>query len=182
MKLYYHHVGAVGATEDFPKTVFKRVPISLVEQTLKNDSFIKPIVLRQLRENFPGGTFNCWGVPEPAHIVIKNLRVGDTVLLVESVAINGEVPALGKVKVFEAEQMRDLSFALWGKQTYPYIFFFDTCELSLLWIELLDLFGYKDNFDPRGKFYSVSDERLRSFGGAEPFVKSIQAKFGKKGC
>lgn len=99
MKLYYHHVGKKGADEDFKKTVFARVPISLVESSVPNDEPDKTPLLSELNEKFPIGSFNCWGVPSGAASVIKNLSVGDAVLLVETASeYGGNIPALGVVK------------------------------------------------------------------------------------
>lgn len=170
MKLFYHHVGQIGATEDFKKTIFSKKPISLVENSIPDTEPIKNVILEKLRSNFPSGDFNCWGVPGGADIVIRNLERGDVVLLVESANIKGEIPVLCDVKVFERYELPDLSYALWGNQKYPYIFFFDTEKLNYMWIEFLEDLKYSENFDPRGKFYKVADDRLSTFGGIEDFV------------
>jgi 5-methylcytosine-specific restriction enzyme A len=178
MRLFYHHVGSIGAREDFPKTVTKSIPISLVEESLKDGNPIKPILLDQLREKFPEGFFNCWGVPSQASIVISNLQEGDVVLLVESVNIQGTIPFYCDVNVFIPDEMRELSYALWGNDKFPYIFFFETQKLNLLWIEFLDLLGYSENFDPRGKFYSVAESRLEKHGGTKAFVSDLLLNWG----
>lgn len=179
MRLFYHHVGAVGAREDFPKTVYTQVPISVVETTMKNGNPAKPALVNLLRDKFPEGVFNCWGVPSQANIVINNLHEGDAVLLVESSNIQGVIPVLCDVKVFIPDELRDLSFAFWGNDKYPYIFFFETQTLNLLWIEFLDLLDYQENFDPRGKFYSVAESRLQKYGGTKQFIDTLLTIWGK---
>jgi hypothetical protein len=78
------------------------------------------------------------------------------------------------VRVFRPDELRDLSFALWGNQKFPYIFFFRTEELTLSWPELREHLGYAPNFDPRGNFYSVVSQRLDTFGGVEGYVRYLR--------
>lgn len=176
MKLYYHHVGVIGAA-DFRKTVFKDVPISLVEQTLPDTHPLKAEILNTLRAKFPAGYFNCWGVPEGARSVIRNLQEGDYVLLVESARIDGRIPALCNVEAYWNQQFRALSQALWGDERFPYIFFFRTDELNLMWIDFMDHVGFAENFNPRGQFLSVVDSRLDHFDGVEGYVTFLSAHF-----
>jgi len=83
-------------------------------------------LLDELRQKFPTGLFNCWGVPAGAKSVIRQLTAGDFVLLVHSATEYGQVPVLCHAQVFWPHELRDLSFALWGNNKYPYIFFFRT--------------------------------------------------------
>lgn len=177
MKLYYHHVGKKGADEDFKKTVFARVPISLVENSIPDNEPNKALLLSELNENFPIGSFNCWGVPSGAASIIKNLAVGDAVLLIETATeLGGNIPALGQVKTFIRHEFPSLSFSLWGNSHFPYIFFFETEPLEFQWNEFVRDLGYAPNFDPRGKFYSVSDEKLVKLGGAQKYVEQIRRR------
>jgi hypothetical protein len=176
MKLYYHHVGLVGANEDFKKTVFGKMPISVVKHNVSDSNPNKPEMLKVLKANFPDGKFNCWGVPSGARSVINNLNVGDAVLLVESTGNDGRVPALCGVVGFWKDELRQLSKALWGNEKFPYIFFFHTEKLKLTWGQMLLHLGYKPNFDPRGKFLSVADSKLDSFGGAARYVEYLRAR------
>jgi hypothetical protein len=177
MRLFFHHVGQKGASEDFKKTVFNDVPLSIVEENLPVDIVNRDQILRELHSRFPSGSFNCWGVPEGARFVIQNLSEGDCVLLVESARINGNVPALCRVEAFWNQEFRSLSKALWGNDKYPFIFFFRTEQLTLMWIDLLEHMGYKENFDPRGQFYSIADLRLSKFGGAEKYAMYLYINF-----
>lgn len=180
MKLYYHHVGEAGARRDFPKTIFSDVSVSVVEAAVPKSDPSREALLAALKTSFPEGRFNCWGVPSGAKFVIRNLAVGDVVLLVNSVHLTGAVPALCEVLVFLAHEYRDLSHALWGDDKYPYIFFFHTERIELPWVELLDRLGYKRNFDPQGKFYSVADSKLTAHGGPRAFVQSLRTAYGPR--
>lgn len=173
MRLYYHHVGLKGATEDFKKTVFSSVPISIIQTAVNDESTHKAEMIEVLRANFPDGKFNCWGVPSGASNVINNLKEGDTVLLVESTGTDGRVPVLCKVIGFWKDELKVLSKALWGSEQFPYIFFFHTQRMVLTWDEFRDQLGYSPNFDPRGKFYSVADSKLESLGGPERYTNFL---------
>ncbi|HVF41530.1 MAG TPA: Uma2 family endonuclease [Pyrinomonadaceae bacterium] len=175
MKLFFHHVGLAGANEDFKKTVFNKVPLSVVEDSVGEG--VRSEILDRLLSAFPRREFNCWGVPEGARTVIQNLEVGDTVLLVKTTAGEGSVPAMCGVKAFWRVQLRGLSEALWGDDKYPYIFFFDTEALELTWQDLAAHLGYSGTFNPRGQFYSVADFRLTIFAGAEGYVKYLRGDY-----
>lgn len=176
MKLYYHHVGQEGSS-DFDKTVFKELDLSILNDAL--DTSIRNETMSKMHLLFPTGLFNCWGVPALANIVIKNLAANDYVLLVRSTRIDGDIPALCQVKYFLPSQQPLLSEALWGKNKYPYIFFFDTERLDLPWIDFLHHLGYAQNFDPRGKFYSVADDRLSEFGGVENYIHYLREHYSR---
>jgi HNH endonuclease len=177
VRLFYHHVGQLGAAEDFPKTVFSRVPIADIEKNLGRQNPARPAILNVLKARFPSGSVNCWGVPAGAKNIIRNLAEGDVVLLVESTRFDGQVPALCKVKAFwPEEKLHALSTALWGDDKYPYIFFFDTEELDPTWEELHEHLGFRPNYDPRGQFLTVHDKRLESLGGAERYVESLRSR------
>ena len=178
MNIFFHHVGAEGSSEDFPKTVFQRRDLSVVEENIPGDSPWKQAVVQTLEREFPTNTFNCWGVPAGGEIVVQRLQEGDTVLLVESARIDGTIPALGVVKVFVPQPFIDLSNALWGSERFPFVFFFDTEVLEYPWIRFLDDIGYKERFNPRGQFLSVGESRLERFGGASGFLSYVRSEFG----
>lgn len=177
MRVFFHHVGLPGATRDFPKTVFSDVPIAVVERAVPDAEPLKVPLLQRLHAAFPAGSFNCWGVPAGATSVIRNLAVGDVVLLVESTTAGGRVSAFCQVAAFWPQELRPLSLALWGEDKYPYIFFFRTEELALEWSELRSQLGYSERFDPRGNFYAVRPERLEGYGGSEAYVRDLRTRF-----
>lgn len=177
MNIFFHHVGQNGAKEDFKKTIYNKIPISFVEKNLPDNYIYKNELIDILKDRFPLGEFNCWGVPEGAKSVIKNLNDKDYVFLVESSRIDGEVPVLCHVKLFWREQVRELSQALWGQAKFPYIFFFDTEKINLMWLEFRKHINYKSNFQPRGNFYKVKQERFSEFGGAEGYIRYIVSNF-----
>jgi len=173
VRLFFHHVGQEGADEDFKKTVYKDVNIQTVESNVPVSIPRWDELLNQLRQEFPTGLFNCWGVPAGAEAVIGQLEAGDSVLLVHRATEDGEVPVLCRVQVFWPDELWDLSKELWGNQKYPYIFFFRTQRLTLRWPSFREHVRYKDNYDPRGKFYPVASHRLDDFDGVEGYIQYL---------
>lgn len=170
MNIFFHHVGQDGADRDFPKTVFQKHNIDLlVSRNILTDKEL----IQELKNQFPKGEFNCWGVPVGANTVIKNLQVGDCVLLVRSARIDGDIPALCLVKVFWRHNLDALSHYLWQDSKYPYIFFFDTIEIELLWMQFMEAMAYNNRFSPRGNFYQIKSDRLTRLGGTENYVSNL---------
>src|SRR5215208_669160 len=126
MNIYFHHVGQEGSARDFPKTVFSPVPIKSIESSLPNSIPGRQDFLKELFDSFPGGFVNAWGVPQGAGSVVRRLRRGDVVLLVETTTADGRVPALCEVRLFWRVPLQELSETLWGEHRFPYIFFFQT--------------------------------------------------------
>ncbi len=119
MKIFYHHVGKEGAEEDFPKTIHNEIDIQFIDENLADNLPLKHIIIDELKNAFPNGKFNVWGVPSGAAAVIKRMSVGDYVFLVEnasnSIHSSGSVPILGRIEVFHFEELPQFSIPLWGK-------------------------------------------------------------------
>ena len=177
MHFYYHHVGVEGAAEDFPKTVFTERSIRTVRKYVSDSVPQKQPLIGNLESVFPTGRFNCWGVPAGASTVMENLESGDAVLLVVTTGEDGAIPALCRVECYYPVELYGLSRALWGNEKYPYIFFFETNPLNLTWEEFLYHTGYKPNYDPRGRFLSIANDRLNSFGGPEGYFSFLQSEY-----
>src|SRR5687767_6354903 len=108
MNVFYHAVGKAGARRDFPKTVFARVPLQIVEQNLPGSLPMREDILQKLHQAFPDGTFDCWGIPTGGRRFFDMLEVGDAVVLMESIA-NGSDTAAVVVKAKTDEEQWDLS-------------------------------------------------------------------------
>ena len=63
MELFFHHVGQKGADADFKKTVYKDISLEAVESNVRASALHRDELLNELRQRFPTGLFNCWGVP-----------------------------------------------------------------------------------------------------------------------
>jgi HNH endonuclease len=178
MKLFYAHAGKVGAAKHFPLTVFKKVPISVVEQNISPQNPSREAISNSLKAKFPSGYVNCWGVPTGGGDIYKYLDRGDVVLLVGKAASDGLVPALCEVKELLSEQEPYLSTALWNDDKYRYIFLFDTEGLDLTWWQLRSELGFSPNYNPGGMFMPVTSERLTPLGGAEHYVQTLRYRYG----
>lgn len=171
MQLFFHDVGLKGANADFPKTVFGDVAVEdIVEHC---PLYLKDEIRSELQTSFPDGWCNVWGVPAGAKSVIRQLSVGDVMLLIKTTGGNGEMPALCQVKNFWKEQLLDLSNFLWGSSHFPYVFFFKTEKTDLTWFQFRNDVSYLPNFRPAGNVYRVKQERLDNFGGIEGYVKHL---------
>jgi 5-methylcytosine-specific restriction enzyme A len=177
VKLFLHHVGQEGAEEDFNKTVYKDISIGTVESNVPVSDPRRDELLNELRQEFPRGFFNCWGVPSGASSVIRRLEAGDYVLLLESATQDGQVPVLCQVRLYWPHKLWDLSLSLWNSYNYPYIFFFHTEMLNLGWPEFMEHVGYKPTYNPRGNFNSVASEKLSDFGGVEEYIRYLRGHY-----
>jgi 5-methylcytosine-specific restriction protein A len=172
--LFLHHVGQAGAEEDFKKTVYKDIGIGTVESNVAASDPRRHELLNKLRQKFPGGFFNCWGVPAGASSVIKRLQAGDFVLLLEAATQDGQVPVLCHVRLFWPHKLWDLSLSLWNSNNYPYVFFFHTEKLNLSWPEFTEHVGYKPHYNPRGNFNSVASGKLDDFSGVAGYIQYLR--------
>ena len=177
MRFFHHHVAKTGIS-DLHKTVFKQVHVSLLEDV--NDTHVKQVLLPQIRELFPTGYFNCWGVPDGAGKIIrgkKHLQSADCVLLVTSPNLPNSMPVLCDVKLFDATPVPPLSQALWGDQGFPFIFFFDTERLSLDWQTFKKDVGYDDRYRPQGRFEPIGDNTLIAIGGPNAYLQMLRKQY-----
>jgi hypothetical protein len=177
-KLFYAHAGRIGAAKHFPLTVFDKVPISVVEQNVSPQDPSRDAVVESLRSDFPLCYVNCWGVPTGGVDMFRRLERGDVVLIIGGATPDGLVPAMGEVKACLSGQQPHLSSPLWDDHKYRYVFFFDTEELELTWVELRDQLNFSPNYNPAGLFMPVRPERLTPSGGADQYVEMLRFCFG----
>ena len=176
MTFFLHHVRAPGSI-DYDKTVFNDLSLDSIRDAI-DEVPERAEILEALKLAFPSGSCNAWGVPAGAATVINRLSAGDHVLLVTTVRIDGAVPALCPVGVYRPVQLPSLSQHFWGEDKFPYIFFFTTEPLTMGWTDVLEDLGYKENWNPRGQFLSVREERLAAFGGPAEYAVSLVQRFG----
>jgi 5-methylcytosine-specific restriction enzyme A len=89
--IYFQHVGEAGGGRDFPKTIgtpkaglryfsFKDINEHVDRLDPEQHAFIQ----RTLANEAPQG-FQIWGIPSGAKSILKNLKAGDYLLLIESI-------------------------------------------------------------------------------------------------
>lgn len=174
MKAFYHVIGRGNAAEDFPKTVYTRVPIARIAAGLPE--LERTMILPRLEALFPTGDCNVWGVPAGAEGVFTRVEEGDAVFLVESTGQGGLVPALAQVKLIWPRPLQGLSEALWGANRFPLVFFFDTEPLALTWAQLHDELKF-NNYRAPALLHSIGPAKLSARGGAEGFTAYMRTRY-----
>jgi hypothetical protein len=181
MTIFFHHVGQVGATRDFPRTVI--LPNGqLVEWSMErlenhlND--LSSNAINYLREEvLKSGpdSFQIWGIPSGGERAIGKLDVGDYMLLLGSERAGSTFEYAGRVIARVPIQARDLSKFLWGESRFPIIFFMRGVAISYPWDEFKSSLHYSSNWTVRGNSYSISNKRISEsrYGNEEAFLREI---------
>jgi hypothetical protein len=140
----------------------------------------------ELRNAFPNGSFNCWGLMSRAEVRFQEMSVGDLVLIAPWIgAHSGGIHQLGLVKAKCSVQCYEASQALWPNiddpnRLYPFLFFFDT-EVGLRsWFQFLEDLDYDPKFNPRGYFLRLETSRFARWGGVEGYLEFLRSACGFK--
>ncbi|PDO86654.1 HNH endonuclease [Kosakonia sacchari] len=176
MQFYFHEVGIKGAESAFPRTVYKKINTDIIANFTNNPEHTKKI----LNEEFSDGFCNVWGVPKGAASIIKKIQIGDIVLLVRTRAKEGDIPILCKIKFILNESSPGLSKSLWGEESFPLIFLFESEVISYTWKELVSDLGYSHKFRPNGSIYRITEERLNIHNGADGYLRKIRRSIYSK--
>ncbi|MGI8926372.1 MAG: hypothetical protein ACR2HN_06965 [Tepidiformaceae bacterium] len=182
MEVFLQHVGSPG-NHDIAFTVTKRRDIDDVAQSLPPDAPERPWFEGQsLRNAFPGGSFNCWGVPPGAEPRFRATNVGDLVLFFPQAGVNGALEQIGVIKALCPVQCWDASRVLWpstpGDRLFPHVFFFKTEIGYREWSSFLDDVDYSPDWDPRGWYRRIASRRLHKWGGAEGYLSFLRGSCG----
>ena len=132
-----------------------------------------------LSKSFPDGTFNCWALPSRAKARWQEMNIGDVVLFVPS--LNDGVQYLGIVRSICPVESHEASKILWphlddSSRLYPYLFFFDTEVGYHDWSRFLKELGYAPNYNPRGYFFKLKDDRFEHWGGVESYLNILRSE------
>ncbi len=134
------------------------------------------------KKAFPDGTFNCWGVPSRAKPSFDRTQVGDLVLMLPSIGVNGGVEQLGVVEAVCRVECWEASRILWpdtpDARLFPYLFFFRTRVGFRTWADFLTDMGYSPDWNPRGYYRSIGKSRLMPHGGALGYLRFLQGQCG----
>jgi 5-methylcytosine-specific restriction enzyme A len=183
MNAFLAHVGKPGNI-DIGYTVTRRRSFAEVVSKLPRSApegyyFASDV---DLHAAFPHGTFNCWGVPNGAERVFGRMEVGDLVLIAPTIGVDGGIKQIGVVKAICPIRCYDASQILWPKtpreKLFPLIWFFDAEVGFRSWSDFLVDIGYKQNFDPRGKFLSIRGERFDKWGGVNGYLRTLRLSYG----
>jgi hypothetical protein len=138
----------------------------------------------ELRNAFPNGSFNCWGLMSRAEARFQEMSVGDLVLIAPWIRTHGGgIRQLGLVKAKYPVQCYEASQALWPNiddlnRLYPFLFFFDTEVGERSWFQFLEDLGYDPKFNPRGYFLRLETSRFDRWGGVEGYLEFLRSACG----
>lgn len=175
MTLYFQHVGEAGGKRDFPKTIgtpeagikqFQFTDISYYITEKQSDE-IKNIS-DNLVNNHPDG-FQIWGIPSGAKHVLRDLKEGDTLFLLETTKGDGNFYYGGEVVGFFKQENFELSKFLWGEDRFPLIVLLKGYFAIFSWRRFCIEFGYKENWNPAGQTVRVSNERFANSSFIDEF-------------
>lgn len=185
MTVYFQHVGEGGGRRDFPKTIgtiengVVKFDFSDIAGHLNNlSSEEKDALDERLSEQTPDG-FQIWGIPSGAKSVLKNLEIGDSLLLLEAAGYGGSFAYGGKVVAFPSRECFELSQHLWGEAKFPLIVFLKGAMTQFLWRDFCSLVDYKQNWNPAGQTYRITESRME-FGNFQTDDQLLERVVGQK--
>ena len=182
------HVGHQNAV-DLDWTVTKKRKISELVERLpegpERDYFAHDAHLKQA---FPSGEFNCWGVPERAEPAFMKTEEGDLVFFAPHIGIHGGgITSIGVVKAIPRGRFPNASHILWPEtprqRIFPWLFFFDAEIGFLFWYEFLRDAGYGEGWNPRGWYKNLQNAQFTAQGGCSGYLQYLRNEkgFKKKG-
>jgi hypothetical protein len=108
--------------------------------------------------------FQTWGIPERADAIHRKLSEGDWFILVGTIKGGGGVEYLGEVVHVIPTREPMLSRHLWTEARFPWIFLLQGRMQHVPWPVFLEKIGYAANFDPQGRVYGISKQKMRLRG------------------
>ncbi|MFO3796831.1 MAG: HNH endonuclease [Anaerolineales bacterium] len=170
MTVYFQHVGEKGGQRDFPKTIgtarsgLKQFSFDEIAHYLRNLADSEQDALRDDLQKFAPNGFQIWGIPSGASSILKNLKTGDYLLLLEAAGLGGSFAYGGRVVAFPSSECFELSEHLWGEAKFPLIVFLNGELTNYPWQSFCQLLGYKTNWNPAGQTYRVTEEKMEHAG------------------
>jgi 5-methylcytosine-specific restriction protein A len=168
MTVYWQHVGEKGGSRDFPRTIgspkagLVRFAFEDISPFLNHlDTSEVSEIERDLRRYAQDG-FQIWGIPAGAKSVLRQLSVGDHLLLLETPGPGGQFVYGGVVVGRPSMECHDLSKHLWGEQRFPLIVFLRGGLTSYRWYDFCDRLGYKRNWNPAGNTYRLPRDKIQA--------------------
>ena len=184
MQAFVQHVGK-NNLRHISDTVTKRLQIAEILHRMPDSVPEREFFEKadNLPKSFPDGTFNCWALPGRAKARWQEMNIGDVVLFVPS--LNAGVQYLGIVKEICPVESHEASKILWPHaddpgRLYPYLFFFETEIGYREWAQFLKELGYAPNYNPRGYFFKLKEDRFEHWDGVESYLHTIRLEGGFK--
>jgi hypothetical protein len=182
MATFLAHVGHPGNI-DIEYTVTRRRGIREILKQLPDAAPERSyFASAELAEQFPDGTFNCWGVPSGAADVFNGMQVGDLVLIAPNIGVHGGIRQLGIVEAMCPVRCYAASRVLWPatpeNKLFPLVFFFNTEVGFRGRFRFLEDIEYKERYNPRGLFLPIRPERFRRWGGEAKYLDFLRREAG----
>lgn len=166
MTIYFQHVGAKGGQRDFPRTIgtraagLKHFSFDDIAGHLDSLSEIERQRVRAEAAEYAPEGFQIWGIPSGARAVLRNFAIGDYLLLLETVGVDGRFHYAGRaVSVFPRECF-ELSQFLWGEAKFPLIVLLMGELTDFPWPRFSAEFDFKPHWNPAGQTYRLRNEKL----------------------
>ena len=184
MQAFLMHVGHPGHI-DIPFTITRRRSINELRHALSDTAPERNFfdADRSFLSAFPGGEFNCWGIPPKAEPAFEETRIGDLVLFAPWIGVHdGGIHQIGIVKAKFPDAAYQASGILWPdtpfERRFPWLLFFDTEVGRRDWYDFLDDVGYSERWNPRGWYRRISGDRFGNWGGPTGYLKFLRSDCG----
>jgi hypothetical protein len=177
MSIYFQHVGERGGLRDFPKTIgtlAEGVRLFQLADFPEMQSEFEDRLTSVIEHEYPNG-FQVWGIPSGARGALKNLRVGDWLLLLMADGPGGEFYYGGKVIFRPKREQFEVSLRLWGEARFPLVVFLDGTLTNFPWEQFRSSFGYKSNWRLAGNTYRLTEARISEspYATEEDVVRAV---------
>ncbi|HEY1717016.1 MAG TPA: hypothetical protein VGH42_01830 [Verrucomicrobiae bacterium] len=179
MNGFIMHIGKENGI-DIGSTITKRRSFDEIISKLPNGAerefFLND---KQLRSEFPQGSFNCWGIPIGAQPAFLETEIGDAVFFAPWIGQQGgHIGHLCIIKAICELELRESSRILWPEtpsgRVFPYVFFFDTESGIHDWYKFLEDLEYKQNWHPQGWYRKIKSHHFNNFGGVLGYVEHLR--------
>ncbi|MFC3675717.1 HNH endonuclease [Ferrovibrio xuzhouensis] len=167
---------------DFPKSLgsssegLKRFKYEDIESHIQHLAPHELLDVRaKLNDLAPTG-FQIWGIPAGAEIVLRNMKTGDFLMLLEST----DFRYAGQVLHRTSGMCHELSARIWGENRFPIIILLQGEMISYGWSDFVDNFGFNPKYHMRGTTMSLSSERVQNsqYKTEENFIAHLSVTMG----
>jgi 5-methylcytosine-specific restriction protein A len=181
MSVFFQHVGEAGGARDFPKTIgtvaagLRQFELSKILPKLRHLPLDEVEQLQRDISRYAPDGFQIWGIPSGAKAVLRELQVGDYLLLLEAAGVGGSFAYAGRVVAKPRSECFELSGDLWGEQRFPLILFLKGSLTNFSWVRFCERLGYKPNWNPAGNTYRVPPQRIitSAFVDEDGLIRSV---------
>ncbi len=177
------HIGERNAV-DLDYTLAQRRSISDVIRKLPCGQERSYFESAGLRDAFPDGKFNVWGVPIGARAPFERTKRGDVVFFAPSVSRDGGcLLYAGVVKLAPRIDFPKASRILWpesGFVVYPHLFFLDAEAGVISWFDFMCDICYAPEWNPKGWYVRLDRPAYRGTRDPMAYLDYLRASHGFK--